>query len=113
MTAGRVDFSCTKGSAFTAQVVVKNPDSQLASLQYWDSRMQVRKTYGAASPLVEFTSANGRIAKDIEAAKITLSLSAEETSELEVGDHVYDLEMFSTGSQPAVLKLIKGTFSVE
>ena len=113
MTAGRVDFSCTKGSAFTAEVVVKNPDSKLASLQYWDSRMQGRRTYASASSLVEFTSANGRLTKDTETAKITLSLSAEETSGLETGEHVYDLEVFSTGSQPAVLRLIKGTFSVE
>ena len=113
MTAGRVDFSCTKGSAFTAEVVVKNPNSQLANLQYWDSRMQVRRTYAAASPLVEFTSTNGRLTQDTETAKITLSLSAEETSGLETGEHVYDLEVFSIGSQPAVLRLIKGTFSVE
>ena len=113
MTAARVDFSCTRGTAFTAQVVVKNPNLQLAGLLYWDSRMQVRRTYGSSSPLVEFTSTNGRITQDSETAKITLSLSAEETSGLEVGEHVYDLEVFSTGSQPAVLRLIKGTFSVE
>ena len=113
MTAGRVDFSCTKGSEFTAEVVVKNPDSELASLQYWDSRMQVRRTYESSAPLIEFTSANGRLTKDIETAKITLSLSAEETSGLETGGHVYDLEVFSTGSQPATVRLIKGIFSVE
>jgi len=113
MTVGRVDLSCTKGSAFTASVIVKNPDLNLASLEYWDSRMQVRRTYADSSSLVEFTSANGRITQDTETAKITLSLSAEETSGLEIGEHVYDLEVFSTGSRPAVLRLIKGTFSVE
>jgi hypothetical protein len=113
MTAGRVDLSCTKGSAFAAYVVVKNPDLELASLQYWDARMQVRRTYESTSSLVEFTSANGRLTKDTETAKITLSLSAEETGGLEIGEHVYDLEVFSTGSQPAVLKLMKGIFSVE
>ena len=113
MTAARVDFSCTRGTAFTAQVVVKNPNLQLAGLRYWDSRMQVRRTYGSTSPLVEFTSTNGRSTQDSETAKITLSLSAEDTSELETGDHVYDLEVFSTGSWPAVLRLIQGIFSVE
>lgn len=113
MTAARVDFSCTRGTAFTAQVVVKNPNLQLAGLLYWDSRMQVRRTYGSSSPLVEFTSTNGRITQDSETAKITLSLSAEDTSELETGDHVYDLEVVSTGSRPAVLRLIQGIFSVE
>jgi len=113
MTAGRVDFFCTKGNAFTAEVVVTNPDSELADLQYWDSRMHVRRTYDAASSLVEFTSLNGRLTQDTETAKITLSLSAEETSGLEVGEHVYDLEVVSTGSKPAVLRLIKGIFSVE
>ena len=73
----------------------------------------MRRTYASASSLVEFTSANGRLTKDTETAKITLSLSAEETSGLETGEHVYDLEVFSTGSQPADLRLIKGTFSVE
>ena len=113
MTAARVDFSCTKGSAFTGQIVVKNPDLKLAGLLYWESRVQVRRTYDFTSPLVEFTSTNGRLTQDTETAKITLSLSAEETSGLEAGEHVYDLEVTSTGSRPAVLRLIKGTFSVE
>ena len=113
MTAARVDFSCTRGTAFTAQVVVKNPNLQLAGLLYWDARMQVRRTYGSSSPLVEFTATNGRITQDSETAKITLSLSAEDTSELETVDHVYDLEVVSTGSRPAVLRLIQGIFSVE
>jgi hypothetical protein len=113
MTAGRADFFCTKGTAFTGIVTVKNPDLGVASLQYWGARMQVRRSYGADSALIELSTTNGRIQYDTETAKITLSLSASETSGLELGAHVYDLEVHSTGSKPATLKLTKGTFSVE
>ena len=113
MTAARADFFCTPGSDFTGTITVQNPDLDVASLQYWGSRMQVRRSYRSDSALIELSTTNGRIQHDSETAKITLSLSASETSGLELGDHVYDLEVYSTGSKPAIVRLIKGTFSVE
>ena len=112
MTAGRVDFFCTPGTSFTGTVMLKNPDLTLASLVFWESRMQIRRSYSAGSALIELSSTNGRIQQDIENAKLTLTLSSSETSSLELGDHVYDLEVYSTGASPATVRLIKGTFSV-
>lgn len=113
MTAGSLDIICTKGASFSTSIIVKNPDNELASLTYWGSRMQVRRTVSASSPLIELTTENGRLQHDIETAKITMSLTAEETNGLELGDHVYDLELYSTGSKNAVLRLVKGNFIVE
>ena len=45
MTAARADFFCTPGSDFTGTITVQNPDLAVASLQYWGSRMQVRRSY--------------------------------------------------------------------
>ena len=113
MTAGSLDIICTKGTSFSTSIIVKNPDDLLAGLSYWGSRMQVRRTVSASSSLIELTTENGRLQHDIENAKITMSLTAEETNGLELGDHVYDLELYSTGSKTAVLRLVKGNFIVE
>ena len=113
MTAGNLDLTCTKGSNFSTSIVVKNPDNILAGLSYWGSRMHVRSTVSASSTLIELTTENGRLQHDIETAKITMSLTAEETSSLQLGNHVYDLELYSTGAKSAVLRLVKGNFIVE
>lgn len=113
MTAGNLDLICQQGATFTTSVTVKNPDLGLASLTYWGSRMQIRRTIGSASPLIELSTDNGRLEHDTQTAKITMSLTAEETSSLELGDHVYDLELYSTGVKPAVMRLVKGVFTVE
>lgn len=112
MTAGNLDIFCTKGSTFSMSITVKNPNNILAGLTYWGSRMQVRKTVSASSPLIELTTDNGRLEHDVDNAKITMSLTAEETNGLELGDHVYDLELYST-TRAAVVRLVQGKFSVE
>lgn len=113
MAAGRADFRCTQGQPFTGTIVVKNPDLESASLRYWDVSMHIRRTYSSADPLIILTTANGRIGKDNGSGTITLSLSASETGSLELGDHVYDLEVYATANRPSTLRLVQGIFTVE
>jgi len=113
MTAGNLDIICTKGENFSTSIIVKNPDNELASLTYWGSRMHVRSSVSSSSTLIELTTENGRLQHDTVNAKITMSLTAEETNSIELGDHVYDLELYSTGVKNAVLRLVKGNFIVE
>lgn len=112
MTAGNLDIFCTKGETFSTSITVKNPDNRLAGLTYWGSRMHVRRTVSASSPIIELTTDNGRLEHDVDNAKITISLTAGETSGLDLGDHVYDLELYST-TRAAVLRLVQGKFIVE
>jgi hypothetical protein len=112
MTAGFHDFSCTRGEPFSASITLVNPDNEYASLQYWGSRMQVRRSISADSVVVELSTSNSRITHDLENSKIELSLSSDDTVGLDTGDHVYDLELFSIGSKLAVVKVIRGLFSV-
>lgn len=112
MTAGVVDFDCVQGEAFSGSVSVVNPDNEVASLTYWGSRMQIRRRFSSDSALIELSTDNGMITHDNENARISLYISAEDTSGLELGDHVYDLELYSTGSKNGVLRLIKGVFTV-
>lgn len=111
MTAGRFDMSCTRGQVFSSEITVKNPDDDLASLTFWGSRMQVRRSVSSTDVEVELSTDNGRITHDSESAKILLSLSADETSVLPVGEHVYDLELYNT-IRAGVLRLVKGKFTV-
>lgn len=111
MTAGNYDINCTAGEELSVQISVVNPDGLKALMTYWGVRMQVRDLQNSEVVMIELTTSNGRIAKDIENGRITLNLTAEETSTLTT-DGVYDIELYSTGGKPGVLKLIKGYFYV-
>jgi len=112
MTAGPLDLSCTKGQTFTYNIFITNPNDSVASLTYWDSRMQVRELKSSSSSLIELTNSNGRITHDASSGKIVLSLSSSETTNLPTGTHVYDLELVSNGGRPGVVRLVQGNFTV-
>lgn len=111
MTAGALDFSCTKGQTFTSNIFIKNPDDSQATLTYWNSRMQVRELKSSSTVLIELTNSNGRITHDVSSGKIVLSLSSSDTTNLPTGTHVYDLELISVGV-PSVIRLVQGKFTV-
>lgn len=111
MTAGNLDLFCTRGSEFSSEITVKNPDNTLAWITNWASRMHVRRLVSSDDVVVELTTSNGRITHDRESAKILLSISASDTSLLEAGNYVYDLEMYHTIAT-GVIRLIKGNFIV-
>jgi hypothetical protein len=112
MTAGRFDFPCVKGQELDVNIHVKNPDNTDSNLLYWGSRMHVRGRTSDPDTLIELSTDNGRIAHNVNSATISVSLSAEETASLPEGQHVYDLELFSTGAKPAVVRLVHGFFIV-
>lgn len=112
MTAGFLDYECVRGEPFSSVITVYNPDNELASLSYWGSRMQVRKTMAEADYMIELSTTNGRISHNTENATISLSISSEDTANLSLGEHLYDLELFSNSERPATMKLVKGKFTV-
>lgn len=112
MTAGNLTINCTKGSALSVDLLVKNPDQNVSDLTYWSSRMHVRRTVASADTVIELTTSNGRLSHNNRTGTITISLSSEETGSIAADTYVYDLELVSTGARAAVLRLVKGNFIV-
>ena len=66
MPAGIYNFNCEQGSTFERVIEVTNNDDTIKNLDGVTGRMQVRTTIDAASAMVEFTTANGKMIINIK-----------------------------------------------
>ena len=110
MPAGIYNFNCEQGSTFERVIEVTNNDDTIKNLDGVTGRMQVRTTIDAASAMVEFTTANGKMFINGELGTVTLSLTAAETAAL-TQSGVYDLELIDASGE--VDRLIEGNFNLE
>lgn len=81
-----------QGTDFTITVDVTDAAGDVLDLTSYSALAQVRKTYSSSSASVAFTTS-------ISAAsgQVTLSLNDTQTSALEAGRYVYDLNITSPG----------------
>jgi len=112
MTAGRYDILCVADEDLEVEWTVYNPDGELANLNLWQSRMQVRETVAAETVTLDCSTTNGRIVHSVADGTITLSLSSSTIAEISSGDYVYDLELYTTTGADRVLRLVEGFFKV-
>lgn len=94
-----------QGTTFSMDLNVTNDDGTAKDLTNYSVAAQIRKTYGATTA-VDFTTAK----VDAE-GKITLSLTAAQTSALKAGRFVYDCEITAT-SPAETLRIIEGIITV-
>jgi len=119
MTAGRCDFTCVRGTTFRASVTVLNPDKSVAYLPSWTIRFDVRRRTKSAEIVLDGSLQSSEIgvvtdkyiSVDPKDATIFIEIPADVTSSLDLGVHVYDLELEHSG-RPAVVRLLKGFFEV-
>ena len=93
-----------QGTTFSMDLNVTNDDGTAKDLANYSVAAQIRKSYGATK--VDFTTAK----VDAE-GKITLSLTAAQTSALKAGRFVYDCEITAT-SPAETLRIIEGIITV-
>lgn len=115
MQAGRYNIRLYQGDTWSISPVWKITSSITGSLVPVDvtgytADMQVRRTTGSSTVIVELSTGNGRIVTGSTDGKFTLSLSAVQTAALDVGNYVYDLEV--TAPDSTVTKLLHGAFAV-
>ena len=110
MTAGLFNFECTKGTALSVVIAVKNPDLESAQLTSWGSRMQIRESMSASSVMLDLTNANGRLVHNVSNGTITVTLTSAETNTL-TSSGIYDLELVESNSG-TVIRLLQGNFNV-
>ena len=120
MSAGIWNITAEQGATFSPTLIYKDSDGVPVEMTGWQARMQIRKTYGAATAQVELTTENGGITLGA-AGQIALLISAADMAALPAADvqtssqrppsrdYVYDLELI-VGD--VVSRLLEGKFRV-
>ena len=108
MSAGEYDIICEQGATFARTLTVKDSSGTARNLSSYSGKMQVRRTIGASSVLIELSTTNGRMALN-SSGEIALSITASDTAAITDGG-VYDLEITSSGG--AVERVVEGDFNL-
>src|SRR5210317_282250 len=95
-----------QGSTFSTTVFVKNDDETAFDLTAYTAAGQIRKSY-SSSTKVDFTL---EIANPASLGQINLSLTPTQTSTLEEGRYVYDIEVTSSGD--VITRVVEGLVTV-
>lgn len=106
----RFRAACEQGATFRRVIQIQDNSRNPVDLSGYSARMQVREKASAASTLIEFTTANGRIEMNGAAGRMVLKLAASETDTLEPGVYVYDLEIENGAGD--VQRILEGRFVV-
>lgn len=103
------DLCIAQGATFQ-KVITWKSNGTLVDLTGYTARSQIRATADAATPLIELTTANGRITLGNAAGTITLTISASDTAALTAGRGVYDLELVAANG--TVTRLLQGVVTI-
>jgi hypothetical protein len=110
MAAGIYNFICEQGATFTRVINATDGAGDPIDLTGYTARMQVRRDMDATAALIELTTENGRISLGGETGEITLTIDADDTSDIP-RPGVYDLELESDSG--TVIRLLKGAFYLD
>jgi len=108
MTPGRLNFTCPQGSTFRRTLTYKIDDTPV-NLTGYSARLQVRETHDSTDYIVFLENGNG-ITLGASAGTIDILIPDTTTQNFITGDHVYDLEVESSGG--ITDRLIEGRFNV-
>lgn len=108
MTPGRLNFTCPQGSTFRRTLTYKIDDNPV-NLTGYSARLQVRETHDSTDYIVFLENGNG-ITLGASAGTIDILIADTITKDFITGDHVYDLEVESSGG--ITDRLIEGRFNV-
>lgn len=116
--ANELDITMDQGSSLDYTFNLRNQDGTPFDLSGYDARMQVRKTYGAVSPVISCTLANSKIIISAPlTGKIEIALLPSDTSLIRFNavddatlECVYDIELQS--STGFVFKPSSGNFTI-
>lgn len=94
-----------QGATYSKKFVWKDSTGTPYNLTTYSARMQIRRSVGASSFMVELTTANGGIVLGGALGTIEIVIS-ETNSKLLTGDGVYDLELVNG---PIVTRFAEGS----
>jgi len=103
--AGEYDITIEQGSGFTLPITYEAPEGSAVDFTGSTARLHARLKFGSPDALFELTTENDDIALGDDGT-VTLSISAEDTSELIFSKGLYDLEVVPPAGEP--YKISKG-----
>ena len=111
MTAGFHHFVIEQGATFSKTLTLKDSSDTLINLTgYAGGEMDLRTHHDSSSAFLTLTTSNSRMALGGTAGTVTLTISASDTSGLDIQDGVYDLEL--TDGNSNIYRILEGTFQV-
>ena len=111
MPAGYHHFVIEQGATFSKVLTLKDSTGSVVNLTgYAAGEMDLRTDHNASSAFLTLTTSNNRMTLGGSAGTVTLTVSASDTSALDVQDGVYDLEL--TDGSSNIYRIIEGTFQV-
>lgn len=109
MPAAKYDLLIEQGATFIQEFVWKNSDGTPVDITGSSARMKIRK-FKTDEVLVSLTSPSGGITLDAPNGRITITISATDTSLLPVCEARYDLEIENQSA--FVTRLLQGDVSI-
>lgn len=108
MAAPHVDITIEQGATYRQQFVYKDDAGDPIDLTGWSAAMMIRQQIEDEDPLISLTDSDGITLGGV-AGTIDVVISAEETSELPIGDLVSQIELTTVGGD--VIRLIDIKFN--
>jgi hypothetical protein len=102
--ATKANLVIDQGSTFSTDLSLTDENGDALDLQNFTANSQVRKWYSSSNAAATFSTAI-----NVSSGAITLSLTANQTSNLIAGRYVYDVEITS-GSE--VSRIVEGIVTV-
>ena len=106
--AAIANLTIDQGATFNSDVTVKDSNNNPFNLTGYTASAKMAKGFQSTNTRTSITCT---VAADATTGVITLSLTAGETSNLEDGRYVYDLEILQTSSS-TVTRVIEGIITV-
>lgn len=107
MRAGRLNLTIERGARFYKKLLWKDAQGVLVPLAGYTANMQIRLTAHSATPLLEFTTSNGRLALTTPGV-IELILPGD-TVIPEAAHAIYALEVVPPSGPQNTVRLLEGT----
>lgn len=109
MTPGLVNFICPQGATFK-RTMLYTADDMPFDLSGYSAKLQVRENYYSVDPLITLATSGSGIELTGTSGSINLYIAHEDTQNLPVGTHVYDLKLTNPSSEDD--RLIEGDWIV-
>ena len=111
MTAGYHHFVIEQGATFSKILTLKDSSDTVINLTgYASGEMDLRTNHDASTTFLTLTTSNSRMSLGGSAGTVTLTVSASDTSGLDVQDGVFDLELTDASSN--IYRILEGPFQV-
>ena len=109
--AGLYNISADQGATLSRSITWKDSAKKVINITGYTARMHVRTVAEAPTAALELTTENDRIEIGGANGRITLTVAAEDMSEIASDKYVYDLEIVAPVSG-VVHRIIQGNFVV-